>query len=208
MRSREQAKTAFDRFEAELAACVQAGFERFAKDAAELRTVLQNGSQSHVLRDCIVFEIKARFEGRPGFNVWSRGQTFLLSYQGEYLIRIKKLSPRSLRASYGRTIQAQAWVDQRQIELPHLPDPATHLHLGYALNAMRSSMQGIYLVCPDGSRLHWHWQLSPGVAQQASAGTVVPLPNAGSGSDAPQRVRIRQTQDGDAAADDTSAKRT
>jgi hypothetical protein len=175
VRTLQEAHSSLEPFWGEFADCVQAGWERFMRECETLRPVLSNGAQSTILRDLIVQEFRSRFDGRTGINLWTRGQTFLINVQGQWLIRIKKLSPRSLKASYGNTLQARAFLGQNCIELPNMPDPATHLHLGYALNSMRTAMQGVYFVCPDGSRISWSWTLTA-AAQATASSPVTALP--------------------------------
>lgn len=189
VRTKQDAQEDLRHYNRELAQCVVEAWSQLGQDAAALNPVMSTRSQSSLMHDLVVHHIRKRFDGRPGINLTTHRNLFLMSVGGEWLIKIKKLRKGTLRASNVPTIQAQAFVEQMQLQLDGMPPVPTNLHLGYTLSPARSAIEGVYLVCPDGSRLHWRWQLLRW-DDIGPAGQIVPMPSRPSG-DAPAAPRVR-----------------
>lgn len=46
-----------------------------------------------------------------------------------------------------------------QLELADMPSPIANLIAGYKLNSLRTGIEAIYVVCPQGSDNSWEWKL-------------------------------------------------
>jgi hypothetical protein len=116
------------------------------------------GTQAGLIRDYIVEEIKREFDGEPGISHRTTRNLFLLNIRNRYLLRFKKFD-RRLRT---RNITTQLSLDfllQQPLSLPGMPDPATHLNVGYQ-PGLTISTSTLWITCPDGRKVDWKWDIT------------------------------------------------
>ena len=175
----ERAQSDLEPYVERLIRCLRAGITKFQADHGGMLYKIQLGTQAGLVRDYIVEEIKQEFDGEPGVSHRTFRNLFLLNIQNRYFLRFKKLD-RRLRT---RNVPTQLSLDfllQQPLSLPGMPDPATHLNVGYQ-PGLTISTSTLWITCPDGNTLEWKWEITeatepiqfPGVSHDASTRTRV-----------------------------------
>jgi hypothetical protein len=140
-------------------------------------------TQASLLHDLIELHARRVLDGVRGISFAKVRGLFLVNYRGLVVLRFKKLD-RALRSRSNQTQQSMSFLNQWP--LPSMPDAATRLQAGYQLNSLRTAIDACLVVCPNGQRVEWSWELG-GIAAQPPA--QVPLRPA-----SPTRVRVKVTK--------------
>jgi hypothetical protein len=154
----DQAQVDLEPYIARLRRCVKDGISQFQADYGPRLYKIQLGTQAGLVRDYIVEEIKTEFDGEAGVSYSTTRNLFLLNVGNRYFLRFKKLD-RRLRT---RNIPTQLSLDfllQQPLSLPGMPDPATHLNVGYK-PGLTLATSTVWVTCPDGPALEWQWEIS------------------------------------------------
>lgn len=154
--------------------CVQAAIDTYQAEMGQYAYRHSKRTQASLVHDYMVDAVTTEFANEPGVTWTTKRNLFTVNFFNKYLIKLKK-HDRRLRTRNIATQLVLDWLEQKQLELPGMPDAATNLHLGYQ-PGMSLSQSRYWLSCPDGSSLEWTWELA--------ASEPIDLPIA-----APERVR-------------------
>jgi hypothetical protein len=150
MVTKEQAFEIFGPHLADLNATVLSAFSRYEAGASSLIPAFNPTTKANVLSCLIKEEQRKAFGGRKQVAVIENAGTFFLEFDGGLLLWTKKLN-RSLLSSNNETAQSNLLKANSGL----LPDflPGQHMIiLGYRVDMFWSSVQDVYLTCPDGSK--------------------------------------------------------
>lgn len=201
IRTESQACASLGRLEELLHQCVHAAWDDYANPTLygpQSRAIHTLRTQATIVRDHMVYHARQLFGNIAGVTFVERGQLFLLNVENDFVIKLKRLD-RALRTANIPTQLALDFNEQTQLSLPGLPNPVTHLHLGYQLNRTKSGMAKVYVTCPDGSRVFWAYELEAPAISAFNVVTTMPRFD----DDKPQRrVRPRQSAGPKSAATD------
>jgi hypothetical protein len=119
------------------------------------RLIHTKGARAHVIHSHIVDRVAREFDAIHGAHVQPKRGRHLLIVADTHVGWFKKLDDRR-RPRYIRTSQSVRYAGQ--LRLIGVPEP-THLILGYQLNAVGTDCSAIYIICPDGDKIAWEWQI-------------------------------------------------
>jgi len=156
--SLRQAQADLARYQARLRRCIQAAIANYQAEIGRFAYRHTKRSQASLVHDYMVDAIRAEFQDEPGITFSTRRNLFTVDFFHRYLIKLKK-HDRYLRTSNIPTQLVLDWLDQKQLELPDMPDATTKLHLGYQPGLTLATSK-VWLTCPDGSTLDWKWELA------------------------------------------------
>lgn len=156
--SLEQTQSDLNSYEGRLRDCVVRALDEYASEIGKFAYRHSKRSQASLIHDYMVDAIQAEFADEAGIKFSTKRNLFTANFFNNYLIKLKK-HDRRLRTRNIPTQLVLDWLDQKQLELPGMPDEATKLHLGYQPGATLSASK-IWLTCPDGSALDWKWELA------------------------------------------------
>jgi hypothetical protein len=157
-------------YEGRLSSCFYDAWTHYLADHALLRHRYSARSQSSLLRDYIVYEVREQFDGVPRTQVLSVRGLEVLDICGLVVIRFKKLDNRK-HAAPSATQQAFQFI--HQLEIPELPPATTKLQAGYQLNELRTAFTAVWVVCPNGREVpHYAWRLAGPTAIELPVATV------------------------------------
>lgn len=157
MLSEARARTLITPHEKRLATCFHAAWQDYLDHHGQLRHRYSPRSQSSIIRDYILLQVRQQFVEVPGARLLSVRGLEVLDISGQVIIRFNKLDKRR-RASHSPTQQAFQFI--HQLEIPDLPPAATKLQAGYQLNELRTGFTAVWIVCPNGRATpHYSWRL-------------------------------------------------
>jgi hypothetical protein len=170
IRSKQEAQSDLGRFAGLLFASVRNGLREF-RQYGPLRYRHRKRTDSSIINDLIVDQARQNFADIPGVEFTDRYKCFLLGFFGRWVVKFKKLDE-NLRPAISDTQTFLDFVNQQAApELPGAEGP-TNLHLGYLrLNQVALEDSSVFLVCPQGRRLSWEWELL-----DDGSGLLVPSP--------------------------------
>ncbi|HYC44585.1 MAG TPA: hypothetical protein VED01_03775 [Burkholderiales bacterium] len=135
----------------------------------ELRIKLTPRSRASIVHDFVVHAIRASFDGIDDVRLLEINKLFVMLVGCDVVLRFKKLDD-GLRAS---SIPTQQSLDfSNQDDLPGI-ERVTHLDAGYRLNALQTTIEGVYVCCPNGASVLWYYEIAP---EEGEADNVIPLP--------------------------------
>src|SRR3989304_5508498 len=154
--SLRQAQADLARYQARLRRCIQAAIANYQAEIRRFAYRHTKRSQASLVHDYMVDAIRAEFQDEPGITFSTRRNLFTVDFFHRYLIKLKK-HDRYLRTSNIPTQLVLDWLDQKQLELPDMPDATTKLHLGYQPGLTLATSK-VWLTCPDGSTPDCRWE--------------------------------------------------
>lgn len=154
----DQARGDLAPYVARLRGCITSAIASYQGEIGKFAFRHSKRSQASLIHDYMVDAIKAEFDDEPGVTYSTRRNLFTVNFFHKYLIKLKKHDGR-LRTRNIPTQLVLDWLDQKQLDLPGMPDEATKLHLGYQ-PGMTLATSKVWLTCPDGSVLDWQWELA------------------------------------------------
>jgi hypothetical protein len=126
-----------------------------------LRLTLSATTRANFINDRMCYHVRNKMDQISGIDfVKRRGRTHLiiLGVKDALEVKFKKLDynrrPRNVP-----TAEASEFLEQVQLEFPGMLHPITNLVAGYQLNATRTGIKGIFVVCPLGSHNHWEIEI-------------------------------------------------
>jgi hypothetical protein len=192
--TRDQAETDLRPYAERFLRCIREAVLQYLDEHGRLAYRYSKRTQASIIHDYMVDRIKAEFDGEPGVTWRLARNLFVLNVHNKYLIKLKK-HDRAFKTSNIMTQLTFDWLTQKQLELPGMPDPATHLHLGYQPGYTLASSTYV-ITCRDGSVIEWVWPL------MEAEPTVLRLPERPPATTRRRRVRPRALpRDTEAAAD-------
>ena len=131
-------------------------YPRLYKDVLNVHTPR---SKSSLIHDHMVHHARQAFEGNSKVRCFDTQRLFLLNFHGKLLVRFKKLYEDKMP----RNIPTQQTVlFSEQLELPQIPS-ATHLVVGYELDAEQLGLQSISITCPNGKQTSWYSEIDASI---------------------------------------------
>lgn len=157
MVSEQKAMSELQPYIADMETCITAGLRRYATDHKQLRHGYSRRSESSLINDCMLNEVRRVFSSKPGVNVLVKRNSAMLNIGGKYLLRFKKLDHRR-GASYIRTGVAVRFAAQLT-----LVDGAktTNLFVGYVRDDGELLKSTAWIMCPAGDRIAWRNSITP-----------------------------------------------
>jgi len=202
-KTRDEAKAQLNVIADDLLACWAAALKEFIETYNTLRVKWSKRSESSVIHDLVIHHIRQRFDDdHPYARARQKGNLSYLEVNvgigGKFTMRFKKLN-RDLSASNIRTQSVMSFIkQQQQVELPGVEKPV-NVWVGYQPAEGSLLDSRIFVVCPEGFRIAWYWELT-------KSAEVVPLPQRQSTAKKPtSRVRPKKqprTKVGDHGNDD------
>jgi len=201
-KTRDEAKAQLEVIEDDLRACWGAALKEFVEQYNQLRAKWSKRSESSVIHDLVVHQIRERFDDdHPYARARQKGNLSFLDVDvgggGKYTARFKRLG-RNLSASNIPTQSVLSFIEQQQLELPGVDKPV-NVWVGYQPAEGSLLDSRVFVVCPYGSKIAWHWELTKGAE-------VMPLPSKQGAARKPtSRVRPKKqprTKVGDHGNDD------
>lgn len=139
-----------------IAKCVKAGWQRWKDLSPSDRYPLSSRSRATVVYDFICHEIRHAFSEVPGVNIMKIHGMLVLNFNGEIILRFKKLDS-AYRTGNIRTRHQESY--SLQLQLPHLPPQATRLVAGYQLDRLQVDLKDIQVTHPIGRNVMWHFSI-------------------------------------------------
>jgi hypothetical protein len=204
-KTRAQAIADLERYQATMWSIVKDGVTDYVTDYAALRRRHSLRSQSSIINDLMVERAKQHFASQLGVRFIRRGNGFQILLGQDYVIKLKKLN-KKLQASNIMTQAVFAFITQdaasgsAQLHLKGMPPLPTNLHLGYQLKGVELTNPNIWVVCPDGMKVGWEWELKNTGAE------VVPLNTRKQAEPRKKRTFSAKTPPKPAKDDDSAAK--
>lgn len=203
-KTRAQALADLERYQATMWSIVKDGVTDYVTDYAALRRRHSLRSQSSIINDLMVERAKQHFSDMPGVRFIRRGNGFRILLGDDYVIKLKKLNQK-LQASNVMTQAVFAFITQApgasaQLQLKGMPPPPTNLHLGYQLKGVELTNPNIWVVCPDGMKVGWEWEL------KNTGADVVPLNTRKQAEPRKKRTFSAKNRPKPAKDDDSAAK--
>lgn len=144
---------------------IVSGFEDYFKKIDEQsRAICSATTRANFVNDHMVYHARDKMKGNPDVQfITRRGRTHLII--GDRLeVKLKKLN-RNRRPSNVLTQEVQDCHNQiplqcpQQLEFLDMLNPIANLIAGYQLNSIRTGIEAVYVVYPQGSRNRWEWKL-------------------------------------------------
>jgi len=167
---------------------IVSGFEDyFVKVPEESRAICSATTRANFINDHMIYHASDRVKDHPDVQfIMRRGRTHLIIGEG-LEVKLKKLNL-NRRPSNILTQEVSNYHDQiplkyphpQQLEFPGMLNPIANLIAGYQLNRIKTGIQAVYVVCPQGSRNRWEWELDfiakPAVTTQPEPTIAPPRP--------------------------------
>ena len=148
-RSEHEVMEALTAHLSDLSGCVREGIDAFAADHKELRHKQTPRSESSLINDYILHEVRRRFSSKAGVNILKRRGSYLLNIGGLVLVKFKKLDRRK-GASFIPTRAATRFAAQLSIETG---ERLTHLFVGYVRDQVELLNSEAWIMCPAAGRI-------------------------------------------------------
>lgn len=152
-----------------------------------LRLSLSATTRANFINDRMCYHVRTKMDKMSGIDfVKRRGRLHLviLGAKDALEVKFKKLDynrrPRNIP-----TTEASEFLEQVQLEFPGMLHPITNLVAGYQLNATRTGIKGIFVVCPLGS--HNSWEIAIPLTAVAPVPLVATLASADQESEPPPK---------------------
>lgn len=171
--SREEARAILDPYLEKLHTCISTAVSTYQTMDPHYRAILSPRSRATFISDFMkqrAFELLAQIPGlRPSFQ---RGQ-FLVYVEDKLRLRLKKLDKQKRPSNY-LTRRALSFLNTNQSALSFEDEapPITDVVAGYQWNEHQTSLEGIFVVCPEGRGLRWDFEVTATTVE----GTVVDMP--------------------------------
>lgn len=144
---------------------ILAGFEDyFNKVDEESRAICSATTRANFINDHMIYHARDKMKNHPDVRfITRRGRTHLII--GESLeVKLKKLN-HNRRPSNILTAEVRDYNDQiplkppKQLEFQDMLNPIANLIAGYQINSLKTGVEAVYVVCPQGSLNRWEWKL-------------------------------------------------
>lgn len=144
---------------------VAAGFgDYYDKVDEQSRAICCATTKAMFINDHMIFHARDRMKNHPSVRFIQRyGRTHLL-IDDQLEVKLKKLNY-NRRPSNVLTQAVRDFNDQKtkeyplQLEFPGMLNPVANLIAGYQQNRIKTGIEAVYIVCPQGSRNKWEWKI-------------------------------------------------
>jgi hypothetical protein len=141
------------------------GFEDYFKKVPdESRAICSATTRANFINDHMIYHARDKMKAHSQVQfVLRRGRTHLIISE-QLEIKLKKLN-RNRRPSNIITQEVSDYHNQiplkcpQQLEFPDMLNPIANLIAGYQLNSIKTGIEAVYVVCPQGSRNRWELKL-------------------------------------------------
>ncbi len=173
--TRREARVILQPIEDRIRECFDAAWADYQTMYRASQHIHSSRCRANIIYDHVVYHAKRLLSGVPGVEFLESRGLLLVRVQGALLLRFKKLNS-ALRSSNIPTLQVIAYLEQ--LELPGMPPAAIRLQAGYLLNGLQTAIQGVYVTCPSGSEIAWHWEIPAAEAALPDSLPLVDQPEA------------------------------
>ena len=127
----------------------------------EFRAIARRRTQSGYLNDLMLMNLRSALSGRDGVVFYERyGQT-TLSYLGKYIIKSKQINnKKEISCIATQAVMEFMENGEYQLSLPGIDSPLNFI-LGYKWNDLRTEIEKLYLLHPDGIKnFDWEYEIT------------------------------------------------
>lgn len=183
--------------EPRLEECVRQGWSEYKSVMAERHPGMRVRCRRTLLQEFIVKEVEAAFGLVPGLSIIeTRSGRVLLVVADAFVLQVKHLT-REFRTKNIPTDEAVAFNAQRL--LPGYP-PLPRLTLGFRLDALEASIEGVYVLCGLNNRPVWYYRIDDNGEGIWGAETIEMLPPDAPTAPPSPRIRPKIRRGGEEAA--------
>ncbi len=126
------------------------------------RAICSATTKANFINDHMIFHAKDKLGHHPNVGFVRRHGRMRLLVGDRLEIKLKKLD-HNRRPSNILTQAVIDFHDQEtqayQFEFPDMRYPIANLIAGYQQNRMKTGIEAVYVVCPQGSRNSWEWRM-------------------------------------------------
>lgn len=141
---------------------IVAGFTYYHRRYGDESHKHQARSRANLVNDHIVDFANEKLATTPGVETRSIYGRRLFEINGQVLLHFKKLDNRKLSSNYP-TLFALDY--NKQLELPGIPPTLPRLIAGFVPSPDWSSLEGVYITCPQGNKVDWFIDLTAATQQ-------------------------------------------
>lgn len=144
--------------------CVTAYQDWFQEVSDKSKPICSLTTKANFINDHMVHRARVLLEGHPDINFIRRNGRYHLLIRDMIEIKLKKLN-RNRRPSNVLTKAVIKYNSQLPLQLPlqyELPGvlyPITHLIAGYQANRLKTGVEAVFIVCPEGEHNKWEWRV-------------------------------------------------
>jgi hypothetical protein len=144
--------------------CLAAYQDWFSEVSDKSKAICGSTTKANFINDFMVHNARVLLEDHPDVKFIRQHGRSLLLIKDIIKIKLKKLN-RNRRPSNIPTRAVKRYNSQLPLELPTqytLPGvlyPITNLIAGYQANRLKTGVEAVYIVCPDGIHNKWEWRL-------------------------------------------------
>lgn len=144
---------------------INSAFEDYNKNVSDSsRGICSPTTRANFINDHMIFRAKVNLGGHPDVKfIKKNGRTHLLICN-KFEVKLKKLNA-NRRPSNLITQAVFEFNNQIPANLPYqyafdeILNPITNLIAGYQLNRLKTSIEAVFIVCPEGKSNKWEWRL-------------------------------------------------
>lgn len=142
----------------------------------EVRLRHSKRTRSSAVYDHAVARLEAGLSSVTGASIVRHRGLLLVVVADDFVIKFpKKLGRRRLSSTYPTT-QTLGFLTQDETVFPFLSE-RTSLIVGYLLNELGTTIEAVYVTCPDGpTRNHWWFEIDNPSVATGTIGPSSPLP--------------------------------
>ena len=143
--------------EERLRSSIISAFQDYNELDGPLRLTLSPTTRANFINDRMCYHAYGKMSRMNGIDfIRRRGRLHLIIIGKEEILELKfKKLDYNRRPHNIYTGEAQDFMDNIQLEFPGILHPVTNIVAGYQLNATRTGIRGIFVVCPYGSQNKW-----------------------------------------------------
>ena len=147
-------------------ACIQAFQDWFSEVSDKARAVCCPTTKANFINDHMIHHARTLLGKHPDVRFCPRNGREHLFVKEVAEIKLKKLN-HNRRPSNIPTRAALDYDEQiplpmvlpYQSELPNVLYPITNLIAGYQANRLKTGVEAVYIVCPEGRKNKWEWRI-------------------------------------------------
>jgi len=143
--------------EERLRSSILSAFQDYNELDGPLRLTLSPTTRANFINDRMCYHAYGKMSQMNGIDfIRRRGRLHLIIIGKEETLEVKfKKLDYNRRPHNIYTGESQDFMGQIQLEFPGILHPVTNIVAGYQLNATRTGIRGIFIVCPYGSQNKW-----------------------------------------------------
>ncbi len=156
---------------------INSAFEDYYSNVSDSsRGICSSTTKANFINDHMIFHARANLDGHPAVKFLKRNGRVHLLVCDKIEIKLKKLNanrrPSNLPTQAVFEFNNQLSSDTNyQLAFKDILNPITNLIAGYQLNRLKTGIEAVFMVCPEGKNNKWEWRLDF-VEEPA----VIPLP--------------------------------